>query len=143
MSSGISRWSASGRSPAISGSRLRSHAGQCAFPGGGVEPQDASSEAAAFREAAEEVGLRAETVELLGVLPAAHVAVTGYDVVPVVGWWRAPHPLRIVDAIERRASDVSIGLAERFYSQLNAALPRMIDRGLSGQVAKARAIFTL
>ena len=80
--------------------RLRSHAGQCAFPGGGVEPQDASSEAAAFREAAEEVGLRAETVELLGVLPAAHVAVTGYDVVPVVGWWRAPHPLRIVDAIE-------------------------------------------
>ncbi|QIK71824.1 CoA pyrophosphatase [Propioniciclava coleopterorum] len=79
---------------------LRSHAGQCAFPGGGVEPQDASSEEAAFREAREEVGLRPETVDLLGVLPPAHVAVTGYDVTPVVGWWRAPHPLEIVDDIE-------------------------------------------
>lgn len=49
---------------------------------------------------------------------------------------------RIVAAIEARAHDVSIGLAERFYSQLNAALPGMIDRGLSGQVAKARALFT-
>ena len=45
-------------------------------------------------------------------------------------------------AIERREHDVSIGLAERFYSQLNAALPGMIDRGLSGQIATARALFT-
>lgn len=79
---------------------LRSHAGQCAFPGGGVEPQDVSSTAAAFREAHEEVGLRPSTVDLLGVLPPAHVAVTGYDVVPVVGWWREPHPLEIGDAVE-------------------------------------------
>ena len=45
--------------------RLRSHAGQCAFPGGGVDPADASSVAAAFREANEEVGLHADTVDLL------------------------------------------------------------------------------
>lgn len=80
--------------------QLRHHAGQCAFPGGGVEPGDGSSEEAAFREAREEVGLRPESVELLGVLPPAHVAVTGYDVTPVVGWWREPHPLKIVDAVE-------------------------------------------
>lgn len=89
---------------------LRSHAGQCAFPGGGVEPDDASSEDAAFREAREEVGLHPETVDLLGVLPPAHVAVTGYDVTPVVGWWRDPHPLEIVDDIEVAAIHrVSVG----------------------------------
>ncbi len=79
---------------------LRHHAGQCAFPGGGVEPTDASSEDAAFREAREEVGLHPETVELLGVLPAAHVAAAGYDVTPVVGWWHEQHPLEIVDTVE-------------------------------------------
>lgn len=83
--------------------QLRNHAGQCAFPGGGVEPGDASSMDAAFREAREEVGLRQESVDLVGVLPPAHVAVTGYDVTPVVGWWRQPHQLEIVDAVEVNA----------------------------------------
>ncbi len=79
---------------------LRKHAGQCAFPGGGVEESDTSSEGAALREAREEVGIDAATVELLGVLPPAHVAVTGYDVTPVIGWWREPHALEVVDTIE-------------------------------------------
>jgi len=48
---------------------------------------------------------------------------------------------RIVQAVERRAPDVSIGLPERLFTQLNAILPQVVDRGLAGQVATARTLF--
>lgn len=48
----------------------------------------------------------------------------------------------IFQAIIRRRKDVSIGAAERFYARLNALAPRLIDRGLAGQAAKARALFS-
>lgn len=48
---------------------------------------------------------------------------------------------RIIAAIEARESDVSIGLPERVFTQLNAMLPRLVDRGLAGQVATARSLF--
>ncbi len=65
-------------------SHLRSHAGQVAFPGGRIEPDDASPEAAALREAEEEVGLAASDVELAGRLPE-YVTGTGYHITPVLG----------------------------------------------------------
>lgn len=48
---------------------------------------------------------------------------------------------RILAAIEARECDVSIGLPERVFTQLNAMLPRLVDRGLAGQVATARSLF--
>jgi 8-oxo-dGTP pyrophosphatase MutT (NUDIX family) len=66
-------------------SRLKHHPGQIAFPGGKVDAGDAGYEAAALREAHEEVGLSPDTVEVLGTLPA-HETVTGFTVTPVLGW---------------------------------------------------------
>jgi 8-oxo-dGTP pyrophosphatase MutT (NUDIX family) len=63
---------------------LRSHAGQVSFPGGRIDPEDATAEAAALREAQEEIGLDPARVELLGRLPD-YVTGTGYRVTPVVG----------------------------------------------------------
>lgn len=63
---------------------LRHHPGQVAFPGGRIDPGDASPEAAALREAHEEIGLPPEAVEVLGALPP-HETVTGFRVAPVVG----------------------------------------------------------
>jgi 8-oxo-dGTP pyrophosphatase MutT (NUDIX family) len=64
---------------------LRAHAGQVSFPGGGVDPSDADTTAAALREAREEVGLRAEHVEVIGTLDDCPTFVTGYVITPIVG----------------------------------------------------------
>ncbi|MGE0800538.1 MAG: CoA pyrophosphatase [Lautropia sp.] len=63
---------------------LTRHSGQVAFPGGRVDPDDASATAAALREAHEEVGLAPARVEVLGALPEYRTG-TGYAVTPVVG----------------------------------------------------------
>jgi 8-oxo-dGTP pyrophosphatase MutT (NUDIX family) len=62
---------------------LSSHPGQIAFPGGKVDPEDASAEHAALREAQEEVGLTSDFVEILGQLPS-YVTGTSFHITPVV-----------------------------------------------------------
>lgn len=79
---------------------LREHAGQPAFPGGRVDPDDAGPIDTALREAAEEVGLDPGGVEVVGQLPPLHIPVSGYAVVPVLAWWRAPTEVRPVDTAE-------------------------------------------
>jgi 8-oxo-dGTP pyrophosphatase MutT (NUDIX family) len=79
---------------------LRSHAGQPAFPGGAVDPDDDGPVAAALREAQEEVGLDPSSVEVLGQLPALWIPPSGFVVHPVVGWWRDPHDVSAVDVAE-------------------------------------------
>ena len=81
-------------------STLRTHAGQIAFPGGAADPDDADLVDTALREAEEEVGVRRRGVQVLGALPPAHVAVSGFDVTAVVGWWSEPSAVRAVDVRE-------------------------------------------
>lgn len=66
-------------------STIKHHPGQIAFPGGRVDPTDATHIAAALREAHEEIGLPPENVNVIGELPC-HETVSNYIMHPVVGW---------------------------------------------------------
>lgn len=79
---------------------LRHHPGQLAFPGGAVDPGDRDSAHTALREGTEEVGLDPTGVQVLGALPASHVAVSGFDVTAVVGWWHTPGTVGVSDPAE-------------------------------------------
>jgi 8-oxo-dGTP pyrophosphatase MutT (NUDIX family) len=72
---------------------LPDHAGQISFPGGGIDPGDADAEAAALREAEEEVGLARQHVTVIGRLDT-YLVRTGFSVVPVVGLLHPPFELR-------------------------------------------------
>jgi 8-oxo-dGTP pyrophosphatase MutT (NUDIX family) len=72
---------------------LSSHAGQIAFPGGKVDPDDQSVEHAALREAEEEVGLTSEHVEVLGQLPS-YITGTSFHITPVVALVSPNHTLQ-------------------------------------------------
>jgi 8-oxo-dGTP pyrophosphatase MutT (NUDIX family)/NAD(P)H-hydrate repair Nnr-like enzyme with NAD(P)H-hydrate epimerase domain len=72
---------------------LPTHPGQVSFAGGRREPGE-STRAAALREAAEEIGLRPGSVEVVGRLPVFYIPPSRFWMAPVVARWRRPHDLR-------------------------------------------------
>jgi 8-oxo-dGTP pyrophosphatase MutT (NUDIX family) len=64
-------------------SDLTNHAGQIAFPGGKMDPQDATPADAAMREAREEIGLSRDFIEPIGYLDL-YLTFSGFRILPMV-----------------------------------------------------------
>ncbi len=74
--------------------QVEHHKGEISFPGGALDSVDETPLAAALREADEEVGIRAEHVEILGE-QSHYRTMTDFHVTPFVGLLdRAPYPFR-------------------------------------------------
>jgi 8-oxo-dGTP pyrophosphatase MutT (NUDIX family) len=69
----------------VRGSGLRHHTGQVSLPGGRLDYPGESVEAAALREAYEEIGVAPGDVEVLGRLTSIPVIVSGHLLQPVLG----------------------------------------------------------
>src|ERR1700723_1607346 len=73
---------------------VASHRGQVAFPGGRVDPIDATLLDAALREAHEEVGIHPSTVEVIGAFATMQTTTSGIVVAPFVGVISSDAPLK-------------------------------------------------
>lgn len=69
----------------VRGSGLRNHTGQVSLPGGRVDEGE-TIEAAALREAEEEIGVARGAVHVFGRLTPLHIPVSNYMLHPVVGY---------------------------------------------------------
>ena len=87
---------------------LHDHAGQISFPGGRIDAGDAGPEAAALREAQEEIGLPAPSVRLLCRLDT-YIVRTGFEVVPIVGLVTPPLRLSLDSFEVAEAFEVPLG----------------------------------
>jgi 8-oxo-dGTP pyrophosphatase MutT (NUDIX family) len=110
---------------------LRLHAGQPAFPGGAIDAVDGGPVAAALREAAEEVGVDPDGVDVVGTLPELFIPRTGFRVVPVLAWWRQPCAVAPVDPAE-------VAAVERIsVSELADPKTRVMVKGPGGFLSPA------
>ena len=110
---------------------LRLNAGQPAFPGGAIDAADDGPVAAALREAAEEVGVDPDGVDVVGTLPELFIPRTGFRVVPVLAWWRQPGAVAPVDPAEVAAVErVAVG-------ELADPATRVMVRGPGGFASPA------
>ena len=101
---------------------LKDHAGELSLPGGRVEPDDASLQAAALRETAEEVGLPRQAIQVWGRLDGVYVPPSNFLVSPFTGL--VLDPSAIVRQDDEVKSIVEVPLAWLFE---DAAIGRMKD----------------
>jgi len=74
---------------------VKEHKGEISFPGGAYQEGDGTLVNTALRECAEEIGLMADEVEVLGELDDVVTATSGYIVSPFVGFIPWPHALKV------------------------------------------------
>jgi len=131
---------------------LPDHPGEISLPGGAVDPGDIDLEATALREAAEEVGLAAEGVRVIGRLDPVWIPVSNFELVPIIATLAvaptlAPHEAEVVRVIEfpvdQLLADDGITIEEISVREfvLEAGIYRWADARVWGATARTLGMF--
>lgn len=75
--------------------KVKDHKGQISFPGGTYEEADQTLLNTALRECAEETGLKAESIDVLGELDDENTVTSDYTITPFVGLIPWPYQLKL------------------------------------------------
>lgn len=132
---------------------LRTHAGEVSLPGGAVDPTDASAEAAALREAHEEVGVEPGLVRVLGMLDPVWIPVSNFELQPFVGAVARrpvlrPHVAEVASIVEMPLAHLlsEAALTEELIEgdgwRLQAGVYRYGGQRIWGATARILAMFT-
>jgi len=97
---------------------LMYHKGQISFPGGAYDKEDSDLAATALREAFEEIGVRADDVEILGNLDDQSTYTSKFIITPFVGAIPYPYKFKVSgrEVEELIEAPVSALLAPSAYS---------------------------
>jgi 8-oxo-dGTP pyrophosphatase MutT (NUDIX family) len=111
---------------------VRYHKGDISFPGGVFEEKDGELQRTALREAFEEIGLKQDDVQIIGMLDDI-ITVTQFIVTPFVGLFSYPYPFKLspIEIAELIEVPLSALLAENCFSE------REIIRGTGKEVVLA------
>ncbi|MFC9790700.1 NUDIX hydrolase [Rhodococcus sp. NPDC127528] len=109
---------------------MRAHAGQFALPGGTVDPGE-STEQAAVRELAEELGVQASAADVVGALDD-YVTRSGFVITPVVVWVGEtggpiiPNPDEVAVVFEVTMAEVDVDAVLEPVTNAPAGTPPML-----------------
>jgi 8-oxo-dGTP pyrophosphatase MutT (NUDIX family) len=131
---------------------LREHPGEISLPGGTVDADDPSHEAAALREAEEEIGVSPSSVTIVGHLDEVWIPVSNFELRPFVGTATTrpdfhPHTNEVAEILELPlrtiVTDEAIGeeLIEGPGWALRAAAYHHAGHRIWGATARTLAMF--
>lgn len=131
---------------------LREHPGEISLPGGTVDADDRSHEAAALREAEEEIGVDPASVTIVGHLDEVWIPVSNFELRPFIGTATArpdlhAHTAEVAEILELPLrtilTDDAIGdeLIEGPGWALRAAVYRHAGHRVWGATARTLAMF--
>jgi 8-oxo-dGTP pyrophosphatase MutT (NUDIX family) len=98
--------------------QVKYHKGEISFPGGVVDEEDLELISTALREADEEIGLKKNDVQIIGILDDI-VTITEFIVTPIVGLFPYPYPFKVseVEISELIEVPLSALLHEECFSE--------------------------